>query len=351
VAVDDIAAAHARRQVALGRRVAEEIGRLWRLLLDLRDIAASWARAVPRALGLMTAGQTAAAADAGSYIGAVAGAYGIRSDPAGRIVPSGFAGTASDGRDMTSLLYLPAITVLTRIAEGVDVDRAAASGAAELDMIARTQVADAGRVADGVAIASQPRLSGYIRMIVGDTCSRCIVLAGRWYEWNAGFQRHPRCDCIHIPASEDTADEVLTNPAKIFESMSAAEQDRVFTIAGAQAIRDGADISQVVNARRGARGLTPAGARITAEEARILRGGRDRGRLERTSVFGRDVFTTTEGRTVRGVAGKRLSRRGTERVGRYRSAKAARLMPESIYELAEDREDAIRLLRYHGYIL
>lgn len=114
-------------------------------------------------------------------------------------------------------------------------------------------------------------------------------------------------------------------------------------------------MGQIVNARRGALGLTPAGARITGPEARILRGGRERGHLQATDVYGRQLLVTTEGVTVRGTAGVRLGARetGTRKPGdRYRSAKTPRLMPESILQIAgDDREEAIRLLKRFGYIL
>ena len=129
--------------------------------------------------------------------------------------------------------------------------------------------------------------------------------------------------------SEDADGDLRTDPAKAFESLSREQQDKAFTAAGAQAIRDGADISRVVNARRGAHGLTPAGARLTPAEIAQLRGGRDRGRLETRRVFGQDLYITTE------AAGRRR----------------VRLMPESIYELAAgDRQEAIRLLKHHGYL-
>ncbi|MBQ1064485.1 hypothetical protein [Micromonospora sp. C41] len=128
----------------------------------------------------------------------------------------------------------------------------------------------------------------------------------------------------------------------------------MFTKAGAEAIRLGADIGQVVNARRGARGLTPAGARITADEARMLRGGRDRGRLEAVDVYGRQLYITSEGVTTRGVAGVRLGAKQTgQKVEgqRYRSAKVPRLMPESVIAIAgNDRTEARRLLRRFGYL-
>lgn len=143
-----------------------------------------------------------------------------------------------------------------------------------------------------------------------------------------------------------------TDPRAYFDSLTRAEQDRVFTQAGAEAVRLGADINQIVNARRGAHGLTVPG-RLTAAEQAALRGGRQRGHLERVDVYGRQLYVTTDGVTVRGQAGKRLSRTGTRKAkgSRYGSAKAPRLMPESIVELAGgDRDEALRLLKLHGYI-
>src|SRR5665647_1979159 len=107
------------------------------------------------------------------------------------------------------------------------------------------------------------------------TCSRCVVLAGKWYRKNQGFARHPGCDCRHIPSSESVAGDLTVSPQAYFDSLSKAEQDRIFTNAGAEAIRNDANIGQVVNARRGMR---------TAQ------------------IGGRDVLITTEGTTRRGVA-------------------------------------------------
>lgn len=115
----------------------------------------------------------------------------------------------------------------------------------------------------------------------------------------------PRCDCVHIPSAEDTADEIRTDPKKTFAAMTADEQDKVFGKAGARAIRAGADMSQVVNARKG---------------------------MYTASVGGQKVAATTAG-------------------SRIRSTKAIRLMPEQIFRQADgDRDEAIRLLRRFGYL-
>jgi hypothetical protein len=110
-------------------------------------------------------------------------------------------------------------------------------------------------------------------------------------------RRHPRCDCQHIPAREDMAGDLRTDPGAYFRSLPEKEQDRLFTADGAQAIRHGADVSQVVNARRG-------------------------------------MYT---------AAGHSFTRTGARR--------GPRLMPEQIYlEARGNRAEAIRLLRFHGYL-
>lgn len=206
--------------------------------------------------------------------------------PDGVVNVADFAGAASDGRPLTGLM-------------------AQATNPAGLGVIVRTQLADANRTAESLQIVATPRV-GYVRMVEPGACSRCIVLAGRFYRWNRGFMRHPNCVCTHIPSLESDSDDFRVNPYEYFNSMSPEEQDRVFTKAGAEAIRDGADMSQVVNARRG---------------------------MTRNGVF------TTEG-TTSGHASTVL------RPGQRR------MTPESIYAQARgNREVAQQLLREHGYIL
>jgi len=288
-----IAARHAAAQTALARRTARELAALWSQV-DPGRIGASWRLLLPRALAALAAAQHLAAGAADGYLnGALSGGTAL-----GRVRPEGFAGVASDGRALVTLLQQPAITTLTQIGRGVEPAGALRMGGFTLDMITRTQVADAGRVAVGTGIAARPHAAGYVRLVGGKTCARCLILAGRRYAWNAGFQRHPRCDCRHVPVAEDVPGDIMTNPRAHFDALTGAEQDKLLGRAGAQAVREGADLARVVNARRGIQ---------TAADGRLY---------------------TTE------AAGRR-----------------PRLMPEQIYrEAGADRTEAVRLLRLHGYL-
>lgn len=263
--------------------------------VDPNSIGLSWAAITPTAFREITLAQVAAAAMAEPYVRAILG----RLPAGGTIRAEAFAGVASDGRSLASLLQSPVARALVEISTGVAVQLALDAAAKQLGMIVGTQIQDAGRVADGAGVTVTEG-AGYIRHLRTPSCSRCVVLAGKFYRWNIGFQRHPRCDCTHTPVTEQSAKRRgIFDPAEYFASLTTAEQDRTFTAAGAQAIRDGADIGQVVNARRG---MTAAG--------------------------------TTEG-----------TRRGQARLrGR------TRLMPEQIYAMSSTRADAVTALRTAGFV-
>lgn len=351
--VEAVADAHQRAQDRLVDGVTGTTLAWWRQM-RAADLDASWAEIAPRIGTVVATGQMALASRADDYTDEVLAEQGADVASEGRVNVRAFAGVASDGRDLEPLLYGAVTTTKSAIGSGATSQRALAAGAAVLEMYVSTQLTDLGRAADSVARTTRSAASGWVRMIEPGACSRCVVLAGKRFRWNDGFDRHPACRCTHVPVAEDVPGDILTDPRAYFDSLSEAEQDRAFTRAGARAIRDGADIGQVVNARRGALGLSQPG-RLTAAEQRMLRGGLERGRLQRVDVFGRPVFVTTEGTTRRGVAGRWLGAwddDATKRPGqRYRSARTPRLMPESIYEIADDREDAIRLLKRFGYII
>ncbi|QZZ32603.1 hypothetical protein A7X85_09915 [Streptomyces sp. ST1015] len=280
--------------------------------------------------GIVTAvaeGQLSVAAAAQAYIAAQMAAQGGSALAEAALVAEAFAGIAPDGGPLETLLYLPAIGVRQRLAAGLTPDEAMLGGLADMARYASTAVADAARSADQVAMAANPSCVAYVRVVQLPSCARCIVLSGQMYSRSEGFLRHPNCDCQTLPLHEHEWPEVPT-PQQLVGRMSEREQHRVFTVAGARAIGDGADVGQVVNARRG---------------------------MSTAHVFGRDVQATTEGTTRRGVYGRRLRRAGGEfaRVPgqRYTRATTPRLMPEEIFRIADGRAEELRLLRRYGYIV
>lgn len=276
-----VALDHYRARQRLVRAVASEAARLWRQV-DLEALDASWSARLTRMMVALAGAQRAAAQAADGYLAEVLEQQGLRTAAAAALDPAAFAGTAADGRALDALLHRPVIATKTAIAAGQPLERAFATGMANLDLIVRTETADAGRLADQVSLTAHRGADGYVRMLVGKSCPRCAILAGKRYGWNAGFRRHPRCDCIHIPAREDSADDLRTDPKAYFQSLSRDEQDRLFTKAGAEAIREGADIGRVVNSGRG---MYAAGGRSLTREATTRRGTGQRIRLTPAQIF------------------------------------------------------------------
>lgn len=195
--------------------------------------------------------------------------------------------------------------------------------------IVKNGLNDAGRSSVQSGMQGRPSCRYYVRMLVGKSCARCAILAGRKYKSSIAFRRHRRCDCRMVPGPE-AIDDWTVNPKTYFESLTADEQVDRFGKAGAEAIRLGADMSQVVNAEKGVSVVT---------------------------AYGREVLRTLEGTTRRGIAGQRLGAEGFEKQpgNRYAYAMTPRLMPDEIFLQAErlgwDREEILRQLKRFAYLL
>lgn len=296
------AARHYERVQRLQAEGLLALRRAWDLV-DSRHIAASWAEVTTTVAAPALRATMTRAAEHGAVYGiedlASRGEY-VR--PERFVIPSGFSRTAPSGATLELALAVPAIRALMWIGEGYDIDASLMMGRRALDGLVRTFISDVGRMAQQADIATRPGV-GYVRMVNPPSCAACVVLAGRWYRFNEGFKRHPRCDCIHRPATSLQAakqEGLIDDPYSYFHSLSEAEQNRIFGRANAQAIRDGADIYRVGNAWRGRRGL------YTAE--------------------------------------------GTSRRGFAANLRGQRLTPEGIYRTAGSREEALALLERHGYV-
>lgn len=316
------------------------IQQLWREL-STSDLDRSWMRVGPAIVRALSAGQLLAASTGQSYVDAVVRAD--RAEPeyepeASTVTYRALSGAASDGRPLETLTYEPVIRTKTLIKGGLTLSEAMLGGMAQMNRIVANEVATAGSSAAGIAMVANRTVTGYVRAIRPGACARCAILAGRWYRYNADFQRHPHCGCYGVPSTRSNRGH-LTDPMSFFNGLSRAEQDRRFTIGGAAAIREGADISQVVNVRR-------------------------KGALYTTTAYGRTVSATREGTSRLGSFYEQMRREETRRTGvRYAQSRTdvrrgipsyelrtPRLTPSQIFRMSEDRTELIRLLKRFGYL-
>lgn len=339
-AVYALAVEHQQEQAVIRAAIVAAILAAW-AGMNAKQLLQSWTSNVSHRIFLILSnGQETVASAAGRYIEDALRLQGAIVDVP-TIDPLKFAGIASDGRDLDNLLLGAVVRSFERLKRGDSPEAALSAGADFLTLVASTQISDAGRAADQVAfVAAEPREEnvfptpievnrnarvydvekilrdhenrrktplryGWVRLLTPPSCSRCAILAGRFYKWNDGFYRHPMCDCRHIPAVENVAGDLTTDPKLYFESLTKEQQDQYFGVANSRAIRAGADINRVVNA------TTRKGALYTADDGRRY-------------------------------TGERAPRGG----------KVLRPTPWQIYRDARgSREEAVRLLREFGYIL
>lgn len=197
------------------------------------DFDASWAQVGPKVL-LVTASSRLGAARAGeAYVAGV-----IDVEPEARVNTRRLAALASDGRILSSLLGEAVIVAKMGVRDGLSPTKALERGGSWLDMAVHTQVADANRDAQRLAVVARPRVQ-FVRVANAPCCQRCAVLAGRVYRYSQGFQRHPRCDCTMLPTT-------VANPAA--EGLTIGPGDvKDLTRLQREAIDAGEGFNKVVN--------------------------------------------------------------------------------------------------------
>jgi hypothetical protein len=324
--VRELATAHYVQQQRAVRRAADRAQAGWRRMLP-GDLDGSW-QIVGAAAGRGPRGGPAGdGLDRRRLRGR--GRPGRRRPLAasGATNTAAFVGQAADGRPLRSLLYQPVIETRWRMLSGQSADDALFASLATLLRAVDTEVADAGREAGGVSMNANRAVTGYVRMLNPPSCARCAVLAGKVFHTSIAFQRHPHCDCTNVPTTEYRSTPLM-DPQAYFRSLSTSEQDRIFTRAGAQAVRDGADLTSVVNARRG---------------------------MYTADAYGRRLASTYDSTTRRGAFYRAERQRAIERGLIPRSGagfrlRTPRLLPEEIYRQAATRDEVIAMLRRYGYL-
>src|SRR5699024_1840572 len=151
---DDIARQHHQERAQLAAATAAAGVRLWQQV-DFGDLTGSWSDLLKRAVTILSGAQLSAARPANEYANSVLSAQGLDVDPRGKVRPDAFSGVASDGRSLASLLQSPVAATKTMVQRGYPQEKALATGQSTLEMMLRTQVSAAGRVADGVAVAAR----------------------------------------------------------------------------------------------------------------------------------------------------------------------------------------------------
>lgn len=282
------------RQAQIAATTAAAARKLWRRLGA--DFSRQWETVGPQILDLVNAGRAAAIVTALPYTAATLAQQDVDAPRAGHLNPARFGASAPSGAPVSYVVEEPIIQARSLVGAGAPVVSALERSGTYLAGIVLTMLADTRRGVYGADIIARPAVGGYVRMLQPPSCSRCVILAGKFFRWNQGFQRHPRCDCQHLPVAGRAAAErsgLISDPYEYFNSLTPREQEAVFGKSEARAIRDGGDIYRIGNVRM--RGLSTA-------------------------------------------------------IGRGRNRRYATMTVDDIYRVAGTRTNAIRLLEQQGYI-
>lgn len=336
---------------SLERQAVFAILRLWKTV-DQSAISPSWAEQLPEALAILVAAQTVGAELADPYLTEAL-------DDADLDYPTVDPG-ALIGPGLDALLYRPAVEAKTLISQGAAVNQALLRASGVLSTYVTTGIGDTSRLAVTSGMAGRRHASGYYRFLRAPSCARCAIMAGRFYKWNRGFKRHPRCDCGHRPVRN-------ASDTSAYDTRKAIERGEVTGLskANTKAILEyGANPSQVVNAQKGMYDVGQFTATTTGTTRRGIAGARI---LERdvARALGEDVsqrtFTNLTFDRYKAAEYAELFRRGktftrTTSGGRsqqyaYRYTQTPRPTPQQIVTSAGSRDEAIRLLTNYGYLI
>jgi len=360
--VPPVAVTYGQAQQQQRNAALYEVNRLWRRV-DTADITGGFLAIAPELLEVTNTAQARLGNAAVEYVPKVLEATGQASADKPRFTtrPDAMVGTAGSGVGTETVAYGAVTRTKSAIGAGMAPAAAKEQAGQWLTAALGTVFSDTGRMMEGLAGYSRP-VSGWVRMLNGKSCGRCIVLAGKFYRKNRGFQRHPGCDCRHIIASENIAGDLTTSPTAYLDSLPTGDELRekypgmtldeisrkhgettiekaLGSQANARAYKDGADPFQLINAYR-----QPGGPRGPGGIPSI----------KTAQVYGNNVKYTLEGTTRRGVADRQM--REVRALSQYnpalgrRETKAVRLMPESIYKIARDQSHADQMLRDFGWV-
>lgn len=354
----DIAQKHQQDRIRITRQAQARTMQIWSAASQ-QDLDMSWNVLASRMVATVTAAQVASAKLATPYLDAFDKSYG-RDAPSFELAPDAFGGVMLDGRALGPAMYTVVTTTKSGILAGMGAHQAFRAGMTALGVVVGAAVQDMGRQGD-LTLMNARTYTRYVRVCSGQACSRCAILAGMASSREA-FRRHTCCECDAAPVEVKYVDRKETHhvpdgffmsPEDFFDSLSKADQDRVFTKAGAEAIRAGANPVSVVNARRGAYGIGYNSHYYTPVE----HSGR---RLQKITVGMKpdgsplQVYATGEGVTGRGRYGRaeRLRVGVSTSTDTYRKTIAIRLMPEQLVVMAHGDAAKLRdlLIRYgYGY--
>lgn len=210
-------------------RVQRQLAAYWNQV-DWNDLD-GWMRIHRfRIVQLIRAGQLEAALLALPYLRGAAAEAGVATASTASASPQAMVAGSFTAEKLADILGGSVRLTKFRIAQGYEREDALKSGGQRLLALGDTLTRDVGREALQADSILEPHCVGYERVVPLPACSRCLLLAGKFFKDNQGFPRHPACNCYHAPVYEADGKRYGGapdghTPDELFERMSTAEQN------------------------------------------------------------------------------------------------------------------------------
>ena len=212
--------------------------------VDFNNVVDSWQQQLPRVTRVAEDVQEFSVIDAAAFMTVASAVQGRDIDD--QINVDSYVGSMPyTGADLDAAFAGPAYRTLEAVRQNKPPNVAMYAGVAELARLTHAVTFDTAEEAS-LAVALSQHLT-YQRIPQVGCCVRCSMLTGQYFTSKV-FKRHPHCRCVHVPVLDPAdAPKRSNDPYELFNALSEEEQNKIWTKAGAQAIRDGADIYQVGN--------------------------------------------------------------------------------------------------------
>lgn len=214
--VIELAARRAVYQQRVESKLADEISSTWRLL-RVGSLDSHWGKVSLNIKRALAASQYAAAQGASKYVDAAVSAQSALPERLAAVPAQSFAGIAADGRELAGAVVQPLIGMKIDLAHGRELADTLERGERRMLTLVKGELGNTARIADGVALALEPQVVGYIRHVSAKACARCLVLSGKFFRRNKGFDRHPKCHCTHVALIDKQGENAPDSPQRGME--------------------------------------------------------------------------------------------------------------------------------------
>lgn len=179
-----------RSQQELKSKALAAVRREWARMGE--DFDLSWMTVSPRVNAIVVEAKRLSAVNAVEYAVAEGIEIGMPVELPAPVNVAAFEASIA-GVSVAEVTRRSVVTSKSAVASGLTSVDALRRGGAWLSRLTVNEITASSSDALAATIAVSPTTTGFVRMLNPPSCKDCLILAGKWFRWNEGFDRHPNC--------------------------------------------------------------------------------------------------------------------------------------------------------------